>query len=288
MKDYALIATAYDSMVRIYIGNTKNLVNEARTIHETMPTATAAFGRFLTVSALMGLMYKDDEKLTLQIKGDGPINQMLVEADGSGKVRGDIYNPNVYIRDEKSGKLNVGAAVGQGFLQVTKDLNMKSNFTSSSQLVSGEIAEDFAHYFVISEQTPSAVSLGVLVDKDLSVRSSGGFIVQLLPGASDDVITKLENAINAAGPISRYFDEGKTIEDMLTDLSSGTENVLAKVDLGYECKCSKDGFAKSLAALDNETMDELIEDDGIEVVCHFCKKKYHFTKEDLQAIKDYQ
>lgn len=288
MKDYALIATAYDSMVRIYIGNTKNLVEKARTIHETMPTATAAFGRFLTVSSLMGLMYKDDEKLTLQIKGDGPINQMLVEAGGNGVVRGDIFNPDVYIRDEQSGKLDVGSAVGKGLLLVTKDLNLKSNFTSSSELVSGEIAEDFAHYFVISEQTPSAVSLGVLVDKDLSVRASGGFIVQLLPGATEEVITKLENAINAAGPISRYFDEGKTIEDMLSDISGGTEKVLNKVPLKYECRCSKDGFAKSLAALDNETMDELIADGGIEVVCHFCKTKYNFSTKELQTIKDNQ
>lgn len=285
MKDYALIATAYNNMARIYIANTKILVNEGRNIHQTLPTATAAFGRFLTVSALMGLMYKDNERLTLQIKGDGPISTMLVETGGDGIVRGDIFNPNVYIRDEKTNKLDVGSAVGKGFLHITKDLNLKNNFTSSVELVTGEIGEDFAHYFVTSEQTPSAVSLGVLVETDLSVRSSGGFIVQLLPGASEDVINNLERNINDAGPISRWFDEGKTIEELLTKISGGTEKILDKKTLEYKCKCSKDGFAKSLSALDSNTIDELIADNGIEVVCHFCKTKYHYTKDELINIK---
>lgn len=288
MKNYALIATAYDNMARIYIGNTTNLVEEARQIHKTLPTATAAFGRFLTVSGLMGLMYKDDEKLTLQIKGDGPIGTMLVESNGLGVVRGDIINPNVYIRAKIEGKLDVGAAVGNGFLHITKDLNMKNPFTSSTELVSGEIAEDFANYFVVSEQTPSAVSLGVLVNVDQSVLSAGGFIVQVLPGASDEVITKLENSINGAGPISRWLNDGRTIEDMLEFISNGTQKVLATKELKYECNCSKDRFAKSLSALDNQTMDELIEDDGIEVECHFCKTKYNFTKDELVKIKDNQ
>lgn len=288
MKNYALIATAYDNMVRIYIGNTTNLVEEARQIHKTLPTATAAFGRFLTVSGLMGLMYKDDEKLTLQIKGDGPIGTMLVESNGLGVVRGDIINPDVYIRAKKEGKLDVGAAVGNGFLHITKDLNMKNPFTSSTELVSGEIAEDFANYFVVSEQTPSAVSLGVLVNVDQSVLSAGGFIVQVLPGASDEVITKLENSINGAGPISRWLNDGRTIEEMLEFISDGTQKLLATKELKYECNCSKDRFAKSLSALDNQTMDELIEDDGIEVECHFCKTKYNFTKDELIKIKDNQ
>lgn len=288
MKDYALIATAYNHTARIYIGTSKNLVEEARKIHDTWPTASAAFGRFLTVSSLFGLMYKENERLTLQINGDGPIGKMLVETNGNGEVRGDISNPHVYIRAEQDGKLDVGAAVGNGLLHVTKDLHLKANYTSSSELVSGEIAEDFASYFVISEQTPSAVSLGVLVNNDSTIRYSGGFIVQLLPGASDDVIIKLENAINDAGPISRWLDEGKTIEEMLSKISNNTEVILDKHELKYKCHCSKDGFASSLAALDNESMDDLIEDGGIEVVCHFCKTKYHFSKEDLETIKAHQ
>lgn len=288
MKDYALIATAYNNEIRMYLSQTTNLVEEARTIHQTLPTASAAFGRFLTVSAMMGLMYKDGESLTLQIKGDGPINTMLVEANSNGDVRGEITNPNVYIRAKQEGKLDVGAAVGNGFLHVTKDLNMKQMFTSSTELVSGEIAEDFASFFVKSEQTPSAVSLGVLVDVDGSIRTSGGFIIQVMPGASEETITTLENTINYIGPVSRWFDEGKSLEDLLSALSNNTAKVLAQKDLRYHCPCSKDNFAKSLSALDNNTMDELIADEGIEVVCHFCNKKYLFSKEDLLKIKNEQ
>jgi len=288
MKDYALIATAYNNEVRIYASQTTNLVNEARNIHQTLPTATAALGRFLTVSAMMALMYKDGESLTLQIKGDGPIGTMLVEAKGTGDVRGEIQNPNVYLRHEIEGKLDVGAAVGNGFLHVTKDLNMKQVFTSSTELVSGEIAEDFAQYFVKSEQTPTAVSLGVLVDPDQSVRASGGFIIQVLPGASEETINKLENTIYSVGPVSRFFDEGKSLEDLVSALSNDTAKFLEQKDVRYHCSCNKDGFAKSLSALDSETMDELIEDDGIEVVCHFCNKKYNFSKEELKEIKSNQ
>lgn len=284
MKDYALIATAYNNEIRIYVSYTTNLVNEARKIHDTWPTATAAFGRFLTVSAMMGLMYKDEERLSLQIKADGPIGTMLVEANGKGIIKGDILNPHVYIRHEKEGKLDVGKAVGKGFLSITKDLNMKSMFTSSSELQTGEIAEDFAHYFVISEQTPTAVSLGVLVENDKSVRCSGGFIVQVMPGASDETITKLENTIYKVGPVSRWFDEGKSLNELLSALANNTEKILLEKSLEYKCDCSKDKFAKSLAALDKETMDELIEDNGIEVECHYCKTKYQFSKEDLISI----
>ncbi|MDY0276510.1 MAG: Hsp33 family molecular chaperone HslO [Acholeplasma sp.] len=285
MKDIALIATAYNNEVRIYVSKTNNLVEEARKIHDTWPTATAALGRFLTVSAMMGLMYKDKERISLQIKGDGPIGQMIVEANSQGEVKADIINPHVYIRHEIEGKLDVGKAVGKGFLQVTKDLNMRSMFTSSSELVSGEIAEDFANYFVNSEQTPSAVSLGVLVNPDQSVKEAGGFIIQVLPGASEETISKLEKVIYEVGPVSRYFEEGKDLSSLLSVLSSNTEKILATKELLYKCNCSKERFAKSLSALDDNTMDELIADNGIETVCHFCKTKYYFTKDELITIK---
>lgn len=288
MKDYALIATAYNNEIRIYASQTTNLVRKAVEIHDTWPTATAALGRFLTVSVMMGLMYKDDERITLQIKGDGPINTMLVEANSKGEVRGDIINPHVYIRHETKGKLDVGAAVGNGFLHVTKDLGMRSMFTSSSELVSGEIAEDFAHYFTISEQTPTAVSLGVLVEQEKLVRSSGGFIIQVMPDATDETITLLENTIHKVGPVSRWFDEGKSLESLISALSNNTEKILDQRDISYTCNCNKKKFAVSLSALDNESMDSLIEDNGIEVVCHFCKSKYFFTKEELIEIKKIQ
>lgn len=288
MRDYTLIATAYNNEVRIYASLTTNLVEEARVIHDTWPTATAAFGRFLTASAMMGLMYKGEERITLKIDGDGPINNMLVEANGKGEIKGDIYNPHVYLRAEGNGKLDVGAAVGNGFLHITKDLRMRSMFTSSIELVSGEIAEDFTQYFAKSEQTPSAVSLGVLVDKDQSVRQSGGFIIQVLPDASKETITFLENKIHEVGPVSRWFDEGKSLEDLLSALSNNTEKVLKQVDLSYKCNCTKDGFSKSLAALDKETLDELINDEETEVICHFCKSKYVFSSKELKEIKDNQ
>lgn len=285
MKNYVYIATAYDNTIRIYVSNTTQLVRKAAELHDTWPTASAAFGRFLTVSGMMGLMYKDQERLTLQITGDGPIGKMLVEASGNGEVRGELRNPHVYLRSEKEGKLDVGAAIGKGFLHVTKDLRMRNNFTSSVELVSGEIAEDFTHYFVVSEQTPSAVSLGVLIDKDYSVKHAGGFIVQVLPGASEETITFLENNLHAIGPVSGWFDEGKSLEDLLSALANNTEKILDKRELSYTCRCSKDGFAKSLSALDNDSMDELLKDSKIEIQCHFCKKNYIFTNDELLKIK---
>lgn len=289
MKDYALIASAYDGNARIYVSTTTNLVEEARRIHQTWPTATAAFGRFLTVSAMMGLMYKQGERITLRIKGDGPIGSMLVEASGSGEVKGDIAEPAVYLKYESGknkGKLNVGAAVGQGFLHVTKDLNLKDYFTSSSQLQTGEIADDFTYYFVISEQVPSSVGLGVLVNTDQSVLASGGYILQLLPNANDAVITQIEKTIQSLSPVSQMINEGKTPEDILSLLANHTEKILYKHALNYACYCSKDGFAKSLSALDEQSLTEIIVDDGqAEIICHFCHKKYIFNKQELQKIQ---
>lgn len=288
MNDYALIAYAYDKSVRIYAATTTNLVEEARRIHETWPTATAAFGRFLTASAMMGLMYKKGERITLKIKSDGPISSMLVEANPEGEVRGEINNPHVYLKYEdgpKKGKLNVGQSVGNGFLYVTKDLNMKEYFTSSSELQTGEIGDDFTYYFALSEQSPSSVGLGVLVNVDMSVLASGGYILQLMPNVSEEVISHLESVIAKLPPISSLINDGKTPEEILALLSDGTHQVLEKKPLSYTCHCSKEGFARSLSALDQETMHDLIfEDEGAEIVCHFCHKKYHFSKKELEDI----
>ena len=288
MKDYALIAHAYDKQVRIYAAQTTQLVEHARKIHETWPTATAAFGRFLTISSMMGLMYKNDERITLRIKSDGPISSMLVEANAKGEVRGELNNSEVYIKYEdgpKKGKLNVGEAVGKGFIYVTKDLNMKDFFTSSSELQTGEIAEDFTYYFAISEQVPTSIGLGVLINTDQSVLASGGYLLQLMPGASDAVISKIESVIANIKPISTLINEGKTPEDIINLLSDGTYKILEKKDINYVCHCSKEGFSKSLCSLDAETMKDLIEEDeGAEIICHFCHEKYHFTKTELEAL----
>lgn len=289
MKDYALIAYAYDKTVRIYVASSTNLVEEARKIHGTWPTATAALGRMLTVSAMMGLMYKKGERITLRIKGDGPIGSMLVESNPQGEVRGEIQNPHVYVKYEngpKAGKLNVGEAVGQGFLHVTKDLGMKDYFTSSSELQTGEIGDDFTYYFAISEQTPSSVGVGVLVNVDQTVLASGGYILQLMPNIKEETITKIESIISKFPAVSSLIQIGKTPEEILHMLSDGTEEILKKQPISYVCHCSKDGFARSLSALDQETLNTLIHEDGqAEVKCHFCGKTYVFSKDELIHIE---
>jgi molecular chaperone Hsp33 len=292
MKDYALIAYAYNKEVRLYVATSTHLVEEARIIHDTWPTATAALGRFLTASAMMGLMYKEGERITLRIKGDGPIGSMLVEANTLGEVRAEISNPHVYLKydDEiKKNKLNVGAAVGQGFLHVTKDLGMKDFFTSSSELQTGEIGDDFTYYFALSEQIPSSVGLGVLVDIDQHVLASGGYILQLMPNASEQTISTIENLIKTLSPVTQMIHEGKQPEDILSILANHTEQILSKHQISYTCHCSKKGFSKSLSALDQETLNQLIHEDGqAEIKCHFCGKEYHFSKDELQKIKEYQ
>jgi molecular chaperone Hsp33 len=289
MNDYALISYAYNKTIRIYVASSTHLVEEARRIHQTWPTATAAFGRFLTVSAMMGLMYKDDEKITLRIKGDGPIGSMLVEANTLGEVRGEILNPHVYLKYEegpKKGKLNVGDAVGSGFLHVTKDLGMKDYFTSSSELQTGEIGDDFTYYFALSEQVPSSVGVGVLVDIDQTVLASGGYILQVMPECQEETLVFLESLIPKLPPMSSLIQEGKTPEEILNLLANGTEQILSKHEISYTCHCSKDGFARSLSALDDPTLDSLIHEDGkAEIECHFCKKQYVFDKKELEEIK---
>ncbi len=289
MKDYTLISYAYDRTVRIYAATSTHLVEAARTIHGTWPTATAALGRTLTVSAMMGLMYKKGERITIRIKGDGPIGPMTVEADGSGEVRGEIGNPEVYLTynsGPKAGKLNVGAAVGNGFMFVTKDLNMREYFTSSSELQSGEIGDDFTYYFTLSDQVPSSVGVGVLVNTDQSVLASGGYILQLMPNCEEHTIQTLEGIIANIPPISSLIEAGKTPEDITHLLANGTEQILEKKPISYVCHCSKDKFSRSLATLDDQSLHEMIEEDGgAEIICHFCHKKYHYSRDELIEIK---
>ena len=215
---------------------------------------------------------------------------MLIEANHLGEVRGEIQNPNVYIKYEegpKAGKLNVSQAVGEGFLHITKDLGMKDFFTSSSELQTGEIGDDFTYYFAVSEQIPSSVGVGVLVDRDQSVKASGGYILQLMPFAKLETIDTIERVIQKMPPVSSLIDMGKTPEDILHMLADGTEEILKKVPIDYVCHCSKAGFEKSLAVLDDATLHTLIHEDGqAEIECHFCRKKYLFTKEELTSIRN--
>lgn len=290
MKDYCIISTAYDGQARIYVSKTTDLVEKSRQIHGTWPTASAALGRFLTASAMMGLMYKDEESITLRIEGDGPIGYMVVESNASGKVRGDIKVPEVYLTynsGEKAGKLAVGKAVGNGFLHVTKDLRMRHMFTSSTELQTGEIGDDFTYYFTSSEQTPSAVGLGVLVDTDQTILHAGGFIIQLLPNATEDTIVKIETALSGIKAFTDLLNDGLSLEGILNILSSNTAIILEKKDLFYECNCSKEKFLVSLSKIDDNTINQMIEEDkGAEIICHFCHKKYTFSIDELIELKE--
>lgn len=288
MKDYVVIGHAYNKTVRIYTALSTELVNQAQSIHQSWPTASAAAGRFLTASAMMGLMYKDDERLTLRIKGDGPIGTMTVEANGQGDVRIDIFNPSVYFTYEdgpKKGKLNVSKAIGKGFLFVTKDLNMKDYYTSSSELISGEIAEDFTYYFTTSEQTNSSVGLGVLVNPDQSIEISGGYIIQLMPGVEEKTILQLESIISNLHAVTDLYQNGHTPETLFDLLSNQTGQILKKAPIQYVCPCGYERFLTSLSSLSIEALTPLVEEDhGAEITCHFCHKTYHIKEDDISIL----
>lgn len=288
MKDYLVRGTDKKGMIRFFAANTTSLVEKARRIHNTSPTATAALGRALTAAAILGTTLKnEDDILTFKIKGDGPIGNIVTVANISGKVKGYVDNPYADLPTRKDGKLDVGGLVGKnGQLAVIKDLGLKEPYVGFTNLVSGEIAEDLANYFYTSEQQPTAISLGVLVDTDISVRASGGYMLQLLPGVEDEVIDRIENILKNAKPISRLIDEGLTLEDILKELFGEFEvKIFDKVDLKFKCDCSKNKIEKALISLGNDELKNIIEEDGkAEVVCHFCNTKYNFTKEELLAL----
>lgn len=282
--DHVLIATAYNNETRIYVASTKNLVEKARIIHSTEPTATAALGRLLTVGGLMVPMYKDNSLVTLKIEGDGPIGSMFVDINNNGSLRAYIKNPGVYIKNNKTGKLAVGMAVGNGTLTVLRDPQLKNAFISSVALQTGEIGDDFTYYFTLSEQTPSSVGVGVLVGNE--VMYAGGFIIQLLPNASEETITKIEEILSKLTGVTNMFKEGMNTIDILKLLSGGTEKLLSTTTLEYHCGCTKEYYETALMKLDDEFLDKLInEDNGAEIVCRYCNNKHYFTVEDLNKIK---
>lgn len=286
MKDYTLIALAYNQEIRIYTSVSTNLVEKSRKLHKTLPTASAAMGRFLTASAMMSLMYKDGERLTLKIDGDGPIGQMTVEAK-NGVVRSTIQNPNVYLvygEGPKMGKLNVGAAVGAGTLSVTKDWK-ENYFTSSSPLQTGEIGDDFTYYYATSEQTPSAVGLGVLVSRGKRVIQAGGFIIQVLPHASEKTLNQLESIISKINSVTDLLKNNHTPEDMINILSDNTGEILEKHEIKYHCGCSRKKYFDALSRLNKQALEDILHEDGqAEVVCQYCNKKYIYTSEDLTKM----
>ncbi|MFD1179313.1 Hsp33 family molecular chaperone HslO [Paenibacillus puldeungensis] len=284
-QDRLVRGIALDGKVRAFAVRTTNLVEELRRRHDTYPTATAAFGRTLTAAAMMGAMLKGDEKLTVQVKGDGPIEQIVVDANAKGEVRGYVKNPHVQLPSNSQGKLDVRGAVGTtGFIHVTKDLGLKEPYRGSVPLISGELGEDFTYYFAISEQTPSAVGLGVLVDVDSSVIVAGGFIIQLLPGLSDAEITKIEQAVGQLPPVTALLDQGLEPEEMLSWIVPDVK-VLEEMDIVFSCHCNRDRVERTLISLGKHELENLRdEDEEVEVVCDFCNEPYVFNKEDIANL----
>lgn len=285
MNDYLVKAYAFNGTVRIYSAHTTNLVEEARQIHDTWPAATAAFGRVLTASVIMGAMYKEDQTLSIQIDGKGPIGKIITTTNARGEVRGLVANPHVHASTTND-KLAVGYVVGNdGFIHVTKDVKIRDTFTSSAELQTGEIADDFTYYFAMSEQIPSSVALGVLVDPNNQVISSGGFILQLMPGTKPETIDIIEQNIAKMKPLSEYYSMGFTPEMILNEITLGDHQIVETMPLKYSCDCNRERFEKGLISLGDFELQEMINDNKpIETVCQFCGKKYDFTPTDLNEL----
>ena len=290
MKDYVIKATSGNGQVRAYVGITKNLVQTARDNHNTIKVATAALGRTLTATTMMGLMMKNDnDELSVIIKGGGPIGTILTTADSKGNVKGYVQYPDlngVQVEDYPNGKLNVAGAVGkEGYVKVIKDLGLREPYVGSYPLVSGEIAEDFTHYFALSEQTPSVVSLGVLTT-ETTVEQAVGLIVQLMPDATEETISTLEQNVAKLKSVTTMLSEGMTPDDILNVVLEGLDpKILDICDVKFDCNCSKERIKKVLISLGRETLTEIIEEDKqAEISCHFCNSAYHYTEEELREI----
>lgn len=287
MSDYIIRATAADMGIRAFAATTKETVEMARSIHNTSPVATAALGRLMTAGLMMGSMLKgDDDLITLQIKGDGPIGGIVVTADSKANVKGYVHEPTVLIHANAKGKLDVAGAIGNGELTVIRDTGLKEPYVGHTNLVSGEIAEDLTYYFATSEQVPSAVALGVLMEKTNHVKQAGGMIIQLLPGASDELITALENKIATITSITSLLDKGMSPEQILEYVLGdfGLE-ILEKIPAQFSCNCSRERVEKAVISIGKKDIQSLI-DEGkpIEVNCHFCEKHYVFTPEELEKL----
>lgn len=287
--DYIVKSLAFDGEVRAYAALTTESVQEGQTRHYTWPTASAAMGRTMTATLLMGAMLKGDQKLTVTVDGKGPIGRIIADADAQGNVRAYVDHPQTHFPLNDQGKLDVRRAVGtEGAIQVVKDVGMKDYFSGASPIVSGELGEDFTYYFATSEQTPSSVGLGVLVNPDNSIKAAGGFIIQVMPGAKEETITKLENAINQMQPVSKLIEQGLTPEGILNEIL-GEEHVriLETMDAQFECNCSHEKFLNAIKGLGEAEIEDMIkEDHGAEAVCHFCGNKYHYSEGELQELLD--
>lgn len=270
-------------MVKISCVETTELVEEARKIHQTNPTPTAALGRTLTMAVLMGTMMKNEtDKLTIQILGDGPAGQILAVCNKNGEVKGCIANPMAEAPLKPNGKLNVSAIIGKGQLNVIKDIGLKEPYVGNVPLQTGEIAEDFAYYYAMSEQTASAVALGVLVEKDGSVKKAGGYVLQIMPDTPDEIISLIEQRLKESKSITQMLEEGMTLEEIAKYISDDLATYeVEELHPKYKCDCSRERMEKALISIGKKGIMELAEDEETELTCQFCNKKYKFSKEEI-------
>lgn len=287
MEDYLVRAIAANGQVRAFAAYTKNTVETARQAHNTSPVVTAGLGRLLTAGAMMGSMMKGDrDVLTIKAEGSGPVGHYLVTADSKGNVKGYAANPNVILPANAAGKLDVGGSLGVGLLTVIKDLGLKEPYTGTCELVSGEIAEDLTYYFASSEQTPSSVGLGVLMTKDNTVNVAGGFIIQLMPDATEETISIVEEKISTIKSVTSMLENGLDPEGIINLILGGLDpEILDKMPVRFHCNCSKERVSKALIAIGRKELDNIIEEnEPIEVKCHFCNKAYNFTVDELKKL----
>ena len=287
MTDYIVRATAANNQIRAFAATTKETVEAARQAHNTSPVATAALGRLLTGGAMMGSMMKNDsDMLTIQIKGDGPIGGLTVTADSKGNVKGYVEHPEVMLPPNAQGKLDVAGALGIGLISVIKDMGLKEPYVGQTILQTSEIAEDLTYYFATSEQVPSSVGLGVLMEHDNTVKQAGGFIVQLMPFVDDDVVDRLEANIKKISSVTSMVDKGMTPEEILEEVLDGFEvEVKDTMPAQFYCNCTKERVEKAIISIGKKDIQEMIEDGKpIEVNCHFCGKSYEFSVEELKTL----
>ena len=287
--DYLIRATAADEKVRAFAIRSTEMAATARETHKTLPVVTAALGRLLSAGAMMGSMMKgENDKLTLQMKGDGPIGMMTVTADSHGNIKGFPANPAVDIPRKYAGKLDVGAAVGKGILTVIMDLGLREPYNGQVEIQTGEIGDDLAYYFTVSEQTPSAVGLGVMVDTDSSVKHSGGFIIQLMPDADEETVAAIESKVSGAPSVTSMMEDGMSPEDILEYYLGDLDLKINETEpVRFYCDCSKEKVARSLATISRKDLEEIINDgEEIEVKCYFCNSAYKFGIDELNEIME--
>ena len=289
MEDYLVKALCYEGSIRAYAVRATNTISEAQKRHDTWSSSTAALGRTMVGALLLGATLKGDDKMTVKVQGNGPAGSIIVDSDGSGNTKGYIKNPHVSLTLNENGKIDVKGAVGtEGIFTVIKDLGLKETFSGQTPIISGEIGEDFTYFMAVSEQTPSAIGLSVLVDPDESVKAAGGFMIQVMPGADEETIDFIEKRLTEVPMVSKLLEEGNSPESILELLLAEKEiEILEKMPVQFKCTCSKEKFGTAIIAVGLDEINAMIEEDhGAEAVCQFCGNKYQYSEADLIALRD--